>query len=322
MHGDIDHSKSMIITKKDYDEYHQKNTLFVNHLNYHLTERTFLFIGFGFTDPNINHILSRLKKISDGATSKHYLILFSTTKDENKLNNRKFWIEELTHYGISTIVVDSRNKIIDILKDIVKKVVLHNIALCGSCDNEKWDSLCRGIGRMLMEDQEKAYNLYTCFAKGVGRSAIGGALEHFSETLPIDTKPYEKVRIWPVNKGLSGMNDEKLNIFREGMISDAGACIFVEGSTGTESEWRIAKEKRKFCIPIGFTGGTAKLAWEDVNKNTDDYLANYNLKEEHNHEIKELISKLEKPDTNEIVINYIRRVLVLLRGSKIIENDN
>ncbi len=320
MHGYFDHPKTIIITKKHYDTYHIKNSLFINHLNYHLTKRVFLFIGFGFTDPNVNHILSRLKTMSEGATNKHFLILLSNSKKKEEINARRLWTKELKNYGIDTIVIGDSKELIRILKDIVNKVVLHNIALCGSSKDEKWDSLCRSIGKMLMEDEARAYNLYTCFAKGVGRSAIGGALEHFAETLPTDTKPYEKVRIWPVNRGLSGINDEQLNIFREGMISDAGACIFVGGEEGTRLEWNIAKEKGKFCIPLGFTGGTSSEVWTDVNKNINSYLRKYNLSDEQKKEIKELIIKLKRNDEIEIIINYIRRILALLNGTKIIDS--
>lgn len=321
MHGDIDHRRTIVITKRHYDNYHIKNSLFINHLNYHLTKRVFLFIGFGFTDPNVNHILSRLKKMSEGENSKHFLILLSKETKDAEIIARDLWAKELRqNFGIETVLIKDRKDLVRILQNVVNNVILRNIVLCGSCENDSYENLCKGIGRMLMEDASHAYNLYTCFAKGVGRSAIGGALEHFAETLPTDTLPYEKVRIWPVNKELSGITDEKLKIFREGMISDAGACIFVKGKEGTEIEWKIAKEKGKFCIPLGFTGGTAKKVWKDVCKNTDNYLKSYNLSKLHKAEIKKIIEELGETDKDEFIVNHVRRILSLLSGESAIDN--
>jgi hypothetical protein len=61
MHGDIDHPAEAIITKDDYEAYPLKMSAFVSALRGDLVEKTFLFLGFSFTDPNIDYILSRVR---------------------------------------------------------------------------------------------------------------------------------------------------------------------------------------------------------------------------------------------------------------------
>ena len=61
MHGDVDHASDAIICKDDYEAYPLKMAAFVSALRGDLIEKTFLFLGFSFTDPNIDYILSRVR---------------------------------------------------------------------------------------------------------------------------------------------------------------------------------------------------------------------------------------------------------------------
>jgi NAD-dependent SIR2 family protein deacetylase len=60
MHGDIDHPADAIISKDQYEAYPLEMSAFVSALRGDLVEKTFVFIGFSFTDPNIDFILSSL----------------------------------------------------------------------------------------------------------------------------------------------------------------------------------------------------------------------------------------------------------------------
>ena len=62
MHGDVDNSADATISKDDYEAYPQKMSAFVSALRGDLVEKTFLFLGFSFTDPNIDYILSRVRE--------------------------------------------------------------------------------------------------------------------------------------------------------------------------------------------------------------------------------------------------------------------
>ena len=61
MHGDVDHASDAIICKDDYEAYPLKMAAFVSALRGDLIEKTFLFLGFSFTDPNTDYILSRVR---------------------------------------------------------------------------------------------------------------------------------------------------------------------------------------------------------------------------------------------------------------------
>ena len=63
MHGDVDSPQDAVLTKEDYETYDLNRELFSIKLKGDLVGKTFLFIGFSFTDPNIDYILSRIRAL-------------------------------------------------------------------------------------------------------------------------------------------------------------------------------------------------------------------------------------------------------------------
>jgi hypothetical protein len=60
MHGDKDKPSRAVLLKEDYEKYYYTHEPFISILNSELITKSFLFVGFSFTDPNINYIFGRL----------------------------------------------------------------------------------------------------------------------------------------------------------------------------------------------------------------------------------------------------------------------
>ena len=73
--------------------------------------KTFLFIGFSFTDPNISYILSRIRLVLEDNTRPHYCILKKVEEYDNTEEfmyakiKQQLHIEDLSRFSIETLLV-------------------------------------------------------------------------------------------------------------------------------------------------------------------------------------------------------------------------
>ena len=75
MHGDISQPQAAVLTKDDYERYESSHRLFVENLQGDLVSTTFLFLGFSFTDPNIDYVLRRVRVLLGENQRTHYCIM-------------------------------------------------------------------------------------------------------------------------------------------------------------------------------------------------------------------------------------------------------
>ena len=75
MHGDSSHPSEAVLTKDDYERYSQSRPMFTEQLKGDLLSKTFLFLGFSFTDPNIDYILARLRMLMGEDIRNHYCVM-------------------------------------------------------------------------------------------------------------------------------------------------------------------------------------------------------------------------------------------------------
>jgi len=75
MHGDVSLPDKAVVTKDDYESYDSTRHLFSMALQGDLVSKTFLFIGFSFSDPNLSYILSRIRILLGENRREHYCLL-------------------------------------------------------------------------------------------------------------------------------------------------------------------------------------------------------------------------------------------------------
>ena len=112
MHGDVSDPDHAVLTKDDYERYDVERQAFTEILRTDLTRDCFLFLGFSFTDPNIEYILSRLRQMLKGAQRIHYCIMRRPQKPTDPKDMKRFErdlarfchrIADLKRFGIQTV---------------------------------------------------------------------------------------------------------------------------------------------------------------------------------------------------------------------------
>ncbi len=295
MHGDVDNPDQAVLTRNDYESYHVKMDQFITALGGDLVSKTFLFIGFSFSDPNLDYILSRVRVAYIDSQRRHYSFIRRVDKNQcadtadfdYKTRKQGLFVGDLSRFNIKAILVDDYSQITDILHEIENRYKRKSVFVSGAAHefgswNEK-DALnfIHELSKALIEAR---FKIVSGFGLGVGSAVISGALEQIymhpshsqSDQLILRPFPQEVFGTQPIAAVWKR--------YREDMCSHAGIAIFLFGnkltggnvilSNGMREEFEIAKNKGLFLLPIGATGFMAKELWEEIKTSFDTLYPN------------------------------------------------
>jgi len=240
MHGDTSMPHEAVLTKNDYETYDSKRKLFTIALEGDLVSKTFLFLGFSFTDPNIDYILSRIRGMLGENQRQHYCIMKRLDKpkpysgkkradyeyNKTKMDLR---INDLNRYSIKALLIDNYEEITPILEDLSYRTHLQDVFVSGSADDyaplgkDRVENLARRIGEKIIKE---GYNLVSGFGRGIGDAVVFGAVE------ALKTNDEERLVLRPFPQqtphGMSLPNFRAK--YRQDMVSKAGFCVFLCGN--------------------------------------------------------------------------------------------
>jgi hypothetical protein len=291
MHGDVEHPNEAIITRDDYESYYVKKEPFLSALAGDLISKTFLFIGFSFTDPNLDYILARVRTTYKKDQRRHYCFMrrvqrndFSS-KPEFEYEEKKLvlFIKDLQRFSIETILIDDFSEITDFLARLEKEINRGTVFISGAAhsygdwDKEEAEQFIYSLSKRIINER---FKVISGFGLGIGSAVVSGALEAIYQnykTIPKDSlilRPFPQIdspkAIW--------------TDYRKDMINHAGIAIFMFGnkiesgdlveSDGMLEEFSIAKEKGLLIIPIGATGFVAKKIQDIIEGNICEYYQN------------------------------------------------
>lgn len=294
MHGDKDNPDDTIIIKDDYERYYREHAPFITALSGDLISKTFLFIGFSFSDPNIDYILSRIRiEYGTGNNRQHYALMRKiknsdykeTAEYEYALRKHQLFIDDLKRYNIKALLIDEYSEITDVLKEIERRLNRKNVFISGSATEygawrkEEASEFIHYLSKKLIQE---GYNLISGFGLGIGSFVITGALEEIymrSKTINDD-----RLLLRPFPQGIEN-EDTRMKLwttYREDMISRAGISIFLFGNkiddkgqiilaNGMKSEYEIAKQHGNAIIPVGCTGFVAEQIWKELDQDLSSF---------------------------------------------------
>lgn len=292
MHGDVENPNSAIIAKEDYEKYDDTHEMMLAKFKGEMCSKTFLFLGYSFSDPNIHHILARIRKVFDKHAKQHYCIMKRVAKRENgkktkeyeyKLIKQNHQILDFKNYGVNVILVDDYSEINDILSEIKRRVYMKNVFICGAYEDEtvnkdKIAQLGTTLATWLVE---RGFKIFSGFGKNFGGHIVKGA---FDGCTLGEGKDFNKhVSLFPFPYNVKLPPDERVKLYtrlRENMIAPTQITIVICGekkddkgnlipSPGVIEEVKISQNQGNLIIPIGVSGGAAKIVWEEM-KNCPD----------------------------------------------------
>lgn len=290
MHGDVTVASEAVIYKQQYERYYQTHSPFVTALSGDLVSKTFLFIGFSFTDPNLDYVLSRLHV--SHAMRQHYCfmrreIFVDGDDEEVRLYNQRkqaLRVDDLKRFGIQTLLVDDYSDIPRILQAIAVRFRKKTIFISGSA--EEFGHWSRQDGQAFVHALaanlvSEGFRVVNGFGWGIGSAVINGALEAIYANPEKLSEDQLVMRPFPQFASSTKNLGELWEEYRQRMISLAGIAIFVFGNknengvvieaNGVIREFEIACEHDLVAIPVGATSYAANTISNIVGADPKKY---------------------------------------------------
>jgi len=291
MHGDYLHPTKAIIIKDDYEKYLLNNGEFYTALRGDLLTKKFLFLGFSFSDPNIDYILGKIRASYSEHHQTHYCILKRVQRQENeeladfeyRERKQKYFIDDLQRVGVETLLVKEYSEITDILIAVEREFKRKTIFISGAAHDFSpfsKENVEKFIFELSKEIIKLDFRIVTGFGLGIGSSVIAGAIEELLLSGKRITEDELILRPFPQTTSGEKNLGELWSAYRKDMISFAGISLFLFGnkydqktekvidSSGMIEEFEIAKANNCVLLPIGTTGSMAqKLAAKVLEQN-------------------------------------------------------
>ena len=289
MHGDVSLPSQAVLYKEQYERYYRTHESFVTALSGDLVSKTFLFIGFSFTDPNLDYVLSRLHTTTK---RNHYCFMRREVvhpDDDNEVQRYKqrkqeLRVDDLKRFGIQTLLINDYAEVPLILKAIESRFLKKTIFISGSAEDfGSWDKteaqdFIHTLSGMLVKNN---YRVVNGFGWGIGSAVINGALDMIYANPGRYSEDQLVMRPFPQfpskERDLKTLWEE----YRQRMISLAGVTIFLFGNKlddtgkivvadGVIREFEIAIELGRLPIPVGTTGYAAQQIWQQLAPKAND----------------------------------------------------
>jgi hypothetical protein len=291
MHGDVQSPSKAILTKSDYEKYYKTHEPFISALSGDLVSKTFLFIGFSFTDPNLDYVLSRLHVST--SSRQHYCFMKRESRAETdddeifnyKQRKQELKISDLKRYRIKAILLDNYSDITDVLREVERRYKKRTIFISGSAeiygswDRESAQKFIHSLSKKIISNNNRIVN---GFGWGVGSAVINGALEAIYNNPDKYSEDQLIIRPFPQFETSTKTLPELWEEYRQRMISLAGVAIFIFGNkqdgsgniinaNGVIREFEISMQHGIIPIPIGSTEYAARLIYESILKDPETY---------------------------------------------------
>lgn len=281
MHGSIsgttndwDADSKPVISRTDYEMYENNHPRTWALLKASYFSRTFLFLGFSFTDPNIELML-RLARVSGLASkSRHFAVLTRPPIDEP--HNRRLQelrVKDFERSGIRVYEIDEHDELTPLLASLVRRTRPPRLFISGSPgehDKETIEPVCNALATNLV-------NEYDWELTSLGGPA-GWFVTRDVARIRKSESSYDAAKLtfyFRTKNNPAPPLDERVGtaIYSEhdreelvgSILDNCRALIAVHGGDRTSQEIRWARERGIGVVPLAASGGAARADWQAVS---------------------------------------------------------
>lgn len=258
-----------VITRRDYEEYEGKHPRLWAALRATYLTRSLLFLGFSFTDPNIEVLLRLSRTLLQVGAPEHFTVMRRPTEPDDA-RVYELQVADLEKSGVAVHQIDEWKELDNLLGRLVRRTRAKLLFVSGS---DSGDSDVRECGTRL-GNRLAEWNLMLTSLAGPAAMITSYA---FGRTLLAEQRynpdrirfyfrgknekpPPLKERIGTVT--YTSLESEEL---RESILSECRAAIILGGGPTTEHEVELAQQFGVPVIPLARSRGAARTIWSAMS---------------------------------------------------------
>lgn len=243
--------EDIVLTQQEYDEYLFNKVAIAQRLRDSFIQKSFLFIGYGYRDPDIRNIMIEATKQSNKYSQDHYIVLFEINrkpeeKEEEFIQRKKrfdLWIKELNRIGIRELVVSGSDELEEVLRNIAVKSRGKSVFISGSHENDG-EGIYGEYGKRLAKLKDVI--VINGQNQGIGIKVVNGFMEtavnskkELADIIKFFPNPYAANPDYSNKESLL----PQLKATRTALFVSTQLFVVFAGGMGTEAEFEVAKEK-------------------------------------------------------------------------------
>ena len=290
MHGSLtSESTQLVIARDQYIRYPDSHPRFWALLQASFLTKSFLFIGFSFSDPNFDHVFDIVRRARHVIHRQHFAIM---RRPDDAESGRPFdlQLKDLESIGINVALIKEYSEMPALLKQLAARCRPRRLFVSGSPPDEKAATASDEYPSIdLPEAMSDFADLLgsalattdvNLSAGGSFGAQVGYALlksldangRSISDRFTLFRRRKDRPLDEPSHRyGSIVFRGTTANELRDAALAEARALLAVGGGSGTADEIRQAHEDGLGVVPIGRCGGSALEEWTRLNERLGDY---------------------------------------------------
>jgi hypothetical protein len=253
----------LVIATEDYEDYAYRRPATATRLRSDLLNKSFLFVGYGYRDPNIGTILLEARRLAERASHPHFMLTVRhDPTDVEKFGRQELWKADLARIGIRCVLMPDYDAIERAVARIARRSRGPTVYVTGSHAHN--NALAAEVGRLLADPKLSHTVLLDGQSTGISRD-LPSAFQSACVEQRIDLN--KRIRFFPnpYSSNPRFSNDPQLlpvlKELRSSVLRQAHSALAFDGGMGTQAEVDLAKELGRYIVhvPLTATGSAHSL---------------------------------------------------------------
>lgn len=285
MHGSIDAGpprswgRVPILTRTDYETYEDNFPRTWALLRASYLSRTMLFLGFSFTDPNVELLLRLARRYGTSVFDRHLTVIKRPEPNEmSALQFHKLRVADLESSGVRVCEISHYNDLQPILVALVRRTRPPQMFISGSAqsappgDIEKW---CSAMASQLATTPNWKLASLGGHAGWLTTREVARILRAENTYDPGQLLFYFRAKNEPAPSldervGTAVYTDLTRELLVPEVLDSCRALLVIRGGTRSKEEIDWAQSAGVGIVPLSASGGAAREYWEQTREDPPD----------------------------------------------------